>query len=94
LGDRAAAGPAASATFPAPATSSITSCDPTARFSPTTPSIATTVPAIGAGISTVALSVMTSTSGSSSRISCPGMTCHLTISASVVPSPISGSLTM
>ena len=52
----------------------------------------TIVPFTGAGISTVALSVMTSTSGSSSRIVSPGLTCQATISASVVPSPISGNL--
>src|SRR5213076_1580146 len=46
------------ATLPAPATSSVTGRDPTGRFSPTAPSIVTTVPATGAGISTVALSVM------------------------------------
>ena len=46
--------------------------------------------AVGA---TVALSVMMSASGSSSRMACPGLTCQATISASVMPSPISGNLT-
>ena len=67
--------------------------EPTGRLSPGSPSIATTLPATGAGISTVALSVITSTSGSSSRITWPGATCQATISASAMPSPMSGTLT-
>ena len=66
---------------------------PRAR-SPTSPPSATTVPATGDGISTVALSVITSASGWSSRTDSPTLTCHSTISASATPSPTSGSLMM
>ncbi len=77
----------------ASATSSVANSDPTGRLSPTAPPSPTTVPDTGDGISTVAFSVITSTSGSSSRIISPGLTCQATISASVMPSPMSGSLT-
>src|SRR5918999_5101280 len=50
-----------------------------------------TTPAKGEGISAVALSVMTSTSGSSSAISSPSFTNQRSTSASVTPSPRSGS---
>jgi hypothetical protein len=40
-----------------------TSCEPTGTLSPTAPWIDTTVPEAGAGISTIALSVSTSTRG-------------------------------
>src|SRR5947207_824025 len=46
----------------------------------------------GLGIVTVALSVITSTSGWSSTIWSPAFTSHLTISPSTTPSPMSGSL--
>src|SRR5256885_5057126 len=47
-------------------------------------------PAIGEGISTVALSVSTSRSGASSATTSPSRTCTWRISASVSPSPRSG----
>ena len=49
-------------------------------------------PDTGDGISTSALSVRTSTSGSSSLIDCPSFTSQRTISPSATPSPMSGSL--
>src|SRR5258705_160307 len=63
-GDRPAGGEPAgvlrpAAILPAPATPRVTSGPPPGRFPPPPPSPATTVPAMGAGISTVALSVMT-----------------------------------
>jgi hypothetical protein len=50
------------------------------------------VPAFGEVMVTVALSVITSTIGWSSVTDSPGVTSHLTISPSVTPSPMSGSL--
>ncbi len=50
-----------------------------------------TRPRLGDGMVTVALSVITSTSGWSSATSSPSVTNHLTISASTTPSPMSGS---
>jgi hypothetical protein len=50
------------------------------------------VPAAGAGISTVALSVITSTTGWCSATVSPSFTSHFTISPSAMPSPMSGSL--
>src|SRR5882757_8149309 len=49
-------------------------------------------PDLGDAMVTVALSVITSTIGASSTIVCPGSMCQATISPSVTPSPISGSL--
>jgi hypothetical protein len=69
-----------------------TSSEPTGTFSPTAPWIETTVPATGAGLSTIALSVVTSTSVWSSSTRWPTATCHFAISASAVPSPTSGNL--
>src|SRR5690606_20791084 len=77
-------------TLPSPSTSSSTSGAPTASMSPIAPWIAVTVPSTGDVISTVALSVITSTSDWSSVITSPGLTCQPTISASATPSPISG----
>ena len=51
-----------------------------------------TTPFTGDGIVTVALSVITSTNASSSFTLEPMTTCHVTISPSTTPSPISGSL--
>ena len=75
-----------------PSTSNTTNSEPTAALLPSSPLRDTMRPATGDTISTVALSVMMSTSGCSSPISSPGFTCHLMISASAVPSPTSGSL--
>src|SRR5207249_3288263 len=51
-----------------------------------------TLPVTGEGIWTVTLSVITSTTGSFSRIGSPSLTNHLTTSPSWTPSPMSGSL--
>jgi len=51
------------------------------------------VPVRGEGISTLALSVITSTSGWSSRTRSPSFTSQRTISPSAMPSPMSGSFT-
>ncbi len=51
-----------------------------------------TVPATGDGISTVALSVITSASVWSSTTVSPSFTCQATSSTSAMPSPMSGSL--
>ena len=75
------------------APSSITAITwPTCTTSPGLPTTWTTMPERGDGIVTAALSVSTSTSGSSSLIVSPGWTCHLRISPSWIPSPRSGSL--
>ena len=50
------------------------------------------MPEAGAGISTVALSVITSTTGSSSFTEAPSATIQRTISPSCTPSPMSGNL--
>ncbi len=76
----------------APSISSRTSSEPTAIFSPISPLVSTTLPARDDGISTVALSVITAASRSSSRTISPTFTCHSTSSASATPSPTSGSL--
>ena len=52
----------------------------TATISPTLPRVSTTVPALGAVIVTVALSVITSTIGWSSATTSPGLTSQPTIS--------------
>ena len=52
----------------------------------------TTLPATGDSISTVALSVIMSASCWSSSTRSPTLTCQATISASAMPSPMSGSL--
>ncbi len=68
--------------------------EPTDSTSPTSAPTDSTTPATGDGSSTVALSVMTSTNTWSSATVSPTLTCHSTISASAMPSPTSGSLTM
>jgi hypothetical protein len=75
-----------------PARSYTTSVAWTLTTSPLFPRVSSTRPALGDAIVTVALSVMISTSGWSSRTTSPGLTCHSTISPSVTPSPTSGSL--
>ena len=68
------------------------SSEPTGTMSPGEPVVESTRPPTGAGTSTAALSVITSTNTSSSATVSPGLTRQLTISASTVPSPRSGSL--
>jgi len=65
---------------------------PTGTMSPAAPVVEITRPLTGAGTSTAAFSVMTSTTTSSSATVSPGFTRQPTISASTVPSPRSGSL--
>src|SRR5882672_12305363 len=77
---------------PAPSTSRTTRVECTLAMSPSLPTVRTTLPRRGLGMVTVALSVITSTSGWSSTIWSPAFTSHLTISPSTTPSPMSGSL--
>ena len=63
---------------------------PTASICPTSPPSASTRPATGEGISTVALSVITSASSWSSATASPGLTRQATSSTSAMPSPRSG----
>src|SRR5256886_4051434 len=79
-------------TAPPPSSSSTTSVECTLAMSPSLPKVRTTFPRRGLGMVTVALSVMTSTSGWSSTIWSPALTSHLTISPSTTPSPMSGNL--
>ena len=65
---------------------------PTASICPTSPPSASTRPATGDGISTVALSVITSASAWSSATVSPALTCQATSSTSAMPSPRSGIL--
>src|ERR1700694_3417695 len=85
------AAPLATAAAPS-LTSNTISGEPTATFSPGAPVIDTTRPLTGAGTSTAALSVITSTISWSSVTASPGLACQATISASTVPSPKSGIL--
>jgi len=64
----------------------------TATVSSSLPRVSSTLPALGAVMVTVALSVITSTIGWSSTTTSPGAMSHLTIWPSVTPSPMSGSL--
>jgi hypothetical protein len=68
------------------------SSEPTAITWPTVPPRASTVPATADGISTVALSVITSASNWSTVTISPTFTCQATNSTSAMPSPISGIL--
>src|SRR3954470_16642296 len=77
---------------PPPSSSSTTRTPCTLVISPSLPTVCSTLPRRGLGMVTVALSVITSTSGWSSTIWSPGFTSHLTISPSTTPSPMSGSL--
>ncbi len=77
---------------PVSSVSNTMSSEPTGTDSPGFPVVETTLPLTGAGTSTAALSVITSTMTSSSATTSPGLTCQATISASTVPSPRSGSL--
>ena len=72
--------------------SNSTRVEPTAIMSPTPPLRELTTPLTGEGMVTDALSVMTSTIGSSSFTASPTLTCHWTTSPSTTPSPMSGSL--
>ena len=76
----------------APSVSITTSTEPIAIWSPTSPASSIDLPATGHSISTVALSVIMSASCWSSSIVSPTLTCQATISASAMPSPMSGSL--
>src|SRR6185437_6799868 len=82
----------AAAVAAAPAVSSTTNSAPTATMSPGCPVVETILPVTGAGTSTAAFSVMTSQMTSSAATSSPGLPRQVTISASTVPSPRSGSL--
>ena len=64
---------------------------PTSMVSPGPPPWKSTVPAKGEVISTMDLAVSTSTTTWSTATSSPRATCQITISASVSPSPMSGS---
>jgi hypothetical protein len=75
-----------------PASSMTMSTWPTAQIFPSGIMIRATLPPRGAGISTVALSVMISTIGWSSWMVSPSFTFHFTTSPSTTPSPMSGSL--
>src|SRR3984893_338161 len=94
LGAPCAAAPetAAAGDAPAPSTSRTIRVECTFAMSPSLPTVFTTLPRRGLGMVTVALSVITSTSGWSSTIWSPAFTSHLTISPSTTPSPMSGSL--
>jgi hypothetical protein len=63
----------------------------TLASSPSFQNSRTTLPRLGDGITTVALSVITSTSGWSSATWSPTATNHFWTSASTTPSPMSGS---
>ena len=94
-GAGACAGAAATApsfTLPAPSTSMRISSEPTAITSPTLPPSDSTLPCTGDGISTVALSVMTSARFMSSTTVSPTWTFQATSSTSAMPSPMSGIL--
>ena len=84
----------ATATAAGWATSKLTNSLPTATVSPMLPCVEMIRPSMPLGIVTVALSVITSTSGWSTWTCSPGCTCQATISASTTPSPKSGSLKM
>jgi hypothetical protein len=71
----------------------LTSTVPTGTTAPSSTRIASIVPVRGDGISTLALSVITSTSGWSSLTPSPTRTSQRTISPSATPSPMSGSFT-
>ena len=76
----------------APSVSMVISTFPTGQSCPSAYMRLATRPARGAGISTVALSVMISTIGWSSRSESPSLTSQRTTSPSTTPSPMSGSL--
>ncbi len=75
-----------------PLTSKTTSTECTGTTPPSAPRVSSTLPARGEVMVTVALSVITSTMGWSSATASPGAISHLTISPSLTPSPMSGSL--
>ena len=78
--------------MPFPSTSKTINSEPTGIMSPGFPVVEITLPLTVDGIATVALSVISSTKGSSSLTVSPGFTFHFTISPSTTPSPTSGSL--
>ena len=75
----------------AASSSSSMSAEWTLAISPSFQQRRSTRPRFGDGMVTVALSVITSTSGWSSATSSPSATNHFMISASTTPSPMSGS---
>src|SRR3989440_7093186 len=87
-----AAGAGVACTAASGCVSNTISSEPTGTMSPGEPVVESTRPLTGAGTSTAAFSVITSTTTSSSATVSPGLTRQLTISASTVPSPRSGSL--
>src|SRR5207247_9745823 len=72
-----------------PASPNTTRVAPTFTTSPSFARSWSTLPVTGEGIWTVTLSVITSTTGSFSRIGSPSLTNHLTTSPSWTPSTIS-----
>ena len=91
-GPAAGFGALAGSAAAAPEVSNAMSSAPTATMSPGCPVRETTRPLTGAGISTAALSVMTSAMIWSSLTVSPTLTFHSTTSAETVPSPRSGIL--
>ncbi|OQC00847.1 MAG: hypothetical protein BWX79_02943 [Alphaproteobacteria bacterium ADurb.Bin100] len=89
-----AAGAAPAFRLPSPSTSRRISSEPTATARPMLPPSVSTRPATGEGISTVALSVITSASTWSATTVSPSFTCQATSSTSAMPSPMSGVLMM
>src|SRR5438034_4880207 len=75
-----------------PSSPKTTRVAPTLTTSPSFARSWRTLPVTGDGICTVTLSVITSTTGSFSRMGSPSFTNHLTTSPSWTPSPMSGSL--
>src|SRR5689334_22470537 len=82
----------AGASPPRPSRSSTIRIVPTGTVSPTLKRRSDTLPALGAPMVTVALSVITSTISWFSVTGSPSWTSQLTISPSATPSPMSGSL--
>ena len=91
-GSGAGSGSGSGSELPEPSTSKTINSAPTGIISPGFPVVDTTLPFTVEGIDTVALSVISSTKGSSSFTVSPGFTFHFTISPSTTPSPTSGSL--
>ena len=89
----ASAGAAATGAAAVPATAIVTMIVPTGTTCPSSAPNERIVPVRGEGISTLALSVITSTRGWSSLTASPAFTSQRTISPSATPSPMSGSFT-
>src|SRR6266536_1587449 len=92
-GTRSSARASAVAASPAPGLTSTEMIGvPTSAVTPSGTSSAATTPSNGLGSSTTAFAVSISTMIWLTVTRSPGWTCHLTMSASVRPSPTSGSL--